>query len=152
MYRLFRIFEFIKARKEQYLCRRPFRLDVFTQLQAIHIRHLDICHNDIRLKFLHHLKRLHPVIGISDYGKAEPFPIYLFYDNLDDFFLVIHQKHCICVHLFLRMCVRVASFIIPNRPITVNSGGLLAPRLYEKSQNYVWLSRKHYQIIFSGHI
>ena len=127
MHRLFRIFKFVKARKEQDLSRGPLCLDVFAQLQAIHIGHLDIRHNDIRLEFLHHLKSLHPIIGISDYGKAEPFPIYLLYDYLDDFFLVIHQKHRICVHLFLRMRVCVTPFIIPNRHITVNSGGLLTP-------------------------
>ena len=84
------IFELVKPRKKQDLRRRELRLDAVGKLQPVHIRHLDVRHDNIRLKFLHHLQSLHSVVCISDHGKSEPRPINLLHDDLDHFFLIIH--------------------------------------------------------------
>ena len=95
---LLRIFKLIKTRKEQNLGRGKFRLYILRQLHTVHIRHLNIRQNHIRLKFLHHFQRLDAIIGKSDHREAQPFPINFPPDGLKHLFLIIHQKHRICIH------------------------------------------------------
>ena len=100
MDRLFCVFKFIIAGKEQDLGSRELCLDPAGKFHTVHIGHFNIRHYHIRLKLLHHFQSFHPVIGIADDGKSKPFPVDLFHDNLYDLFLVIYQKNCIYIHIF----------------------------------------------------
>ena len=93
MYCPFGIFKFIKSGKKQDFRGRIFCLDAAGQFHSVHKRHSDICHHHIRLKFLHHLKGLCPVIGMSYHKKSKSFPIDLPHYDMDHFFFIIHQKY-----------------------------------------------------------
>ena len=96
------IFKLVKPGKEQDLRGRVFCLDPAGQFQAVHKGHPNICHDHIRLAFLHKLQCLHPVIGMSSHTESQSLPVDLFHDHMDNLFFIIHEKYRIVIHTFLR--------------------------------------------------
>ena len=108
---LFCIFKLIKACEEKDFGGGKLRLNTFCQLHAVHIRHFDIRQNHIRLKLLHHFQRLDTIVGKSDDGEAQSLPINFPSDGLDDLFLIVRQKHRICIHIYSPYaCIRAPHF------------------------------------------
>ena len=92
MNRFLCIFKLIKTCKKYDLHRRILSSDMTAQLHAVHIRHFNICHNNIRLTLLYHFQRLDSIIGISDYRKSQLFPINFSDNSLYYFLFIINQK------------------------------------------------------------
>ena len=57
---------------------RKFRFDPMRQLHTVHVRHPDVCHHNIRLKFFHHFQCFYTVVGRADNRKSQPLPVNFF--------------------------------------------------------------------------
>ncbi len=101
MDRFLRILKLVKSCEDQDFCRRVLFLYRLGQLHAVHVRHLNVRHDYIGLELFHHLKGFHAIISISDHQESQPLPIDLPSHNLYHFFFVVHQKHCILIHVRL---------------------------------------------------
>ena len=69
------------------------------QLKTIHIWHLDVRYDHIRLQFLHQFKSLNTVVGTSHDIKSEHIPVDLSLYNIYNLFLVIDKDNLVFIHI-----------------------------------------------------
>ncbi len=86
----FRIFKFVKTCKQQNLSGRKFRFYTMRQFHTVHIRHFDIGHQYIRLKFFHQLQSLYTVARPSNHGKPQFLPVDFTHYYLYYLFFIVH--------------------------------------------------------------
>ena len=98
MHRFLRVLELVEAGEKEHADRRKVALQPSRQLQSVHIRHPDIRHDDVRRVLFRHLQRLHPVRRTAAHPEPERVPVEFLHDDIDDFLLVVDEKHAVCCH------------------------------------------------------
>ena len=69
------------------------------QLKTVHIWHLDVRYDHIRLQLLHQFKSLNTVVGTSHNIKSEHIPVDLSLYNIYNLFLVIDKDNLVFIHI-----------------------------------------------------
>ena len=118
MHGFLRVFKLVKTGAKKNPDRRILVLQTSRQLQPVHVRHLDIRHHDVRLAFLCHFQREHPVARVPGDCKSQTLPVNLIHNHADRFFFVIHKQNTVRHALILP--AKHHTPIVPFRRILEN--------------------------------